>query len=262
MKTGITQIIHAGTTPEFLKVAADAGYDTVELAMRSAGDLTVNTTEAELRGFVELAKQLGVEIVSLAHLHCTGNLLDFGSKRDESLQQTRIGLKAAATMGLRTTLHTLGRPSQTLYYDDAYRNGVQSLKELAEDCDRLNVDIAIEFVWSGFLFSPLEMKHFIEEVGSPRIGFYFDPGNMAVFQPPQHWVRILGKHTKMVHLKDWQGNALNGGWTALLQGAVNFPVVMKELRATGYDGPLISEVDASLAPFADTEKAIRQIIKL
>lgn len=262
MKTGITQIIYPGPTPAFLQAAAEAGYETVELAMRPTGDLTVNTTEAELQAIVSEAQRVGVELVSLAHLHCTGNLLDFGSKREESLEQTRAGLRAARAMGLHTTLHTLGRPSQTLYYDDAYRNGVESLKLLAEDCEKLDVDIAIEFVWSGFLFSPLEMKQFIEEIGSPRIGFYFDPGNMAVFQPPQHWVRILGTHTKMVHLKDWQGNALNGGWTPLLQGAVNFPVVMKELRATGYDGPLISEVDESLAPIADTEKAIRQIIKL
>jgi hexulose-6-phosphate isomerase len=99
-------------------------------------------------------------------------------------------------------------------------------------------------------------------VGSDHIGFYFDPGNMAVFHFPQHWVRITGKHLKMMHLKDWKGNALNGGWTSLLEGNVDFAAVNKELRAIGYDGPMISEVAPSLASIEDTAKAIRKIIEM
>jgi hexulose-6-phosphate isomerase len=120
----------------------------------------------------------------------------------------------------------------------------------------------VEFVWNGFLFSPLEMKHFLDEVGSDYIGFYFDPGNMAVFQYPHQWVRIVGQHIKMVHLKDWKGRALNGGWTALLEGEVDYAAMNWELRSIGYDGPMISEVPPSIASFQDTATAIRKIIQM
>lgn len=112
------------------------------------------------------------------------------------------------------------------------------------------------------MFSPLEMAHFLDEVGSTRVGFYFDPGNMAVFQYPQHWVRILGRRIKLVHLKDWAGNALSGGWTPLLEGNVDFAAVMAELRAAGYDGPLTGEVEPHLAPLEKTADAIRRIMAL
>lgn len=86
-----------------------------------------------------------------------------------------------------------------------------------------------------FLFSPLEMRRLLDDVGSPAIGFYFDPGNMAVFQYPHHWVKILEKHIKMVHMKDWKGNALNGRWPALLQGNIEFDRVMEQLRHGSFD---------------------------
>jgi hexulose-6-phosphate isomerase len=85
---------------------------------------------------------------------------------------------------------------------------------------------------------------------------------MAVFQFPHHWVRILGRRIKHVHLKDWKGNALNGNWTPLLQGAVDFTKLMAELRTAGYAGPLISEVPEALAPLAETAKTIRKIIAM
>ncbi len=119
---------------------------------------------------------------------------------------------------------------------------MRALQQIAETAEQLKVNLAVEFIWNGFLFSPLEMKHFLDEVGSPYIGFYFDPGNMAVFQFPHHWVRLTGEHIKMVHVKDWKGGALKGSWTPLLEGEVDFGAMNRELRLVGYDGPLISEV--------------------
>ncbi len=106
------------------------------------------------------------------------------------------------------------------------------------------------------------MKNFLDEIGSDRIGFYFDPGNMAVFQFPQHWARIVGKHIKMVHMKDWKGNALNGSWPALLKGNCDYAAINKELRAAGYDGPMISEVDLKEASMEESAASIRKIIAL
>jgi sugar phosphate isomerase/epimerase len=66
----------------------------------------------------------------------------------------------------------------------------------------------------------------------------------------------------MVHLKDWKGRALNGGWTALLEGEVDYAAMNRELRSAGYDGPMISEVPPSIASFQDTAAAIRKIIQM
>ncbi len=263
MQPGVTQIIlPALSLADFFSQSAAAGYEVVELTMRGAGDLTPQTSRNELMRIPEQAAEAGLRVVSMCHSHCTGNLLDTGDAQETSIDETCAGLEAAAHMGLDCTLHTLGSIGPDLYYDDAYRNGVSALKRIAITAERVRVSIAIEFVWNGFLFSPLEFRRFLDDVGSDRIGFYFDPGNMAVFQYPHHWVRILGPHLKMVHLKDWQGGALNGGWPPLLEGAVDYAAMNRELRAIGYDGPMISEVPPSVAPLAKTAQAIHKIIAM
>ncbi len=263
MQVGISQLIASNLSVEqFFKAARDNGYEVVELSLRQQGPLTGQTTAAEIDTIAALSRALGVPVASLTIGHCTGNLLAQGADQDTSIAQTIAGLEVAARLGAPVALHTLGRFSSDLYYDDAYRNAVAGLRKLAPVAAKLKVAIAFEFVWNGFLFSPMEAARFLDEVGSDYVGFYFDPGNMAVFQFPHHWVRILGRRIKRVHLKDWKGNALNGGWTPLLQGGVDFKKVMTELRTAGYDGPLISEVPESLAPLAETAAAIRRIIAL
>lgn len=263
MQIGLSQII-AGDGPlvNFFQEAAGAGYEVVEVCLRRQGDLTLASTPTQLAEIKAAAAASGVTLVSLTHSHCTGNLLDSGAAQQTSIEETIAGLHIAAALGIDCTLHTLGSLRPDLYYDDAYRNAVQALQQIAVTAEQLKVALAVEFVWNGFLFSPLEMKQFLDDVGSPAIGFYFDPGNMAVFQYPHHWVRIVGKHIKMVHLKDWKGRALNGGWTPLLQGAVDYTAMNRELRAIGYDGPMISEVPPDMASFADTAAAIRKIIAM
>jgi L-ribulose-5-phosphate 3-epimerase len=260
MKTGITQCCMWDSTPkDFIAAAGKAGYDVVELMLRDKGDLTPGTDAVGLAAIRKSADDAGVKIFSLALLHLTNQTIEAGDGQKKCIEQITAGLKTAKALGATSTLLTLGRPSPELYYDDAYRNAVATLKAVGPIADSLGVDIAIEFVWTGFLFSPLEMRRFLDEVDHPRIGFYFDPGNMAVFQLPQHWVRVVGKRTKLVHLKDWKGGALNGGWTALLKGGVDFKAVMNELHAIGYNGPLTSEVDPKDAPLEETLRAIRQI---
>lgn len=263
MQVGLSQLILPDlSVREFAEQASAAGYEVVELKLSREGELSVERSDEELKSVADAVRNAGAEPVSVVHGQCTGNLLDSGEAQRISIEETCRGLRAAAAMGIGCSLHTLGKFSADLYYDDAYKNGVASLKEIAQTAEEVGVNLAVEQVWNGFLFSPLEMKQFLDEVGSKRIGFYFDPGNMAVFHFPQHWARIVGPHIKMVHLKDWQGRALNGGWTPLLEGEVDFAAVNRELRAHGYDGPMISEVSPTQASLADTAQAIRKIIAM
>ena len=261
MQVGISQIISGGVPlPDFLEQSARAGYEVVELSMTRDGDLTPQTKGRDLEAISRLASDHGLSMVSMTHSHCTGNLLDSGPAQRTSIGETLQGLETAAALGIQCTLHTLGRFTADLYYDDAYRNGVAALQELGARGEALDVRIAVEFVWNGFLFSPMEMRRFLDDIGSSHVGFYFDPGNMAVYQFPHHWVRIVGDKTFMVHLKDWKGGPLNGEWTPLTEGEVDFAAMNRELRAIGYDGPMISEVESHLASMDQTADAIRKII--
>ena len=250
---------------EVLKQAAEAGYEAVELIPRDEGELTLDTSEAELKEIRQKADAAGIELCSF----CPGlrnspmNLMT----NDDELRQAALGtvrrlLNLADGLGVGSILLTMGSLTEDLYYNEAYANALKSLQTLAPDAERAGVNLAVEYVWNRFLLSPIEMARFLDEVASPRVGFYFDPGNMKIFGWPQQWVRICGRHIQMVHMKDFQGGPLNGGWTALLDGDVNFPEMMAELRKAGYDGPLVSEVSMGDASLADTAATIRKIIEM
>jgi len=263
MVKGLSKLIMPDAAlSEFFAQARDAGYEAVELVVAKEGELTLGTSGEKIAEIKRLSVKYGLPIVSAVHSQCTGNLLDGGDEQKRSVEETVKGLKIAAALGAKVTLHTMGRLREDLYYDDAYFNAVKSLKSIAPAARETGVKLAVEFVWSGFLFSPLEMKKLLDDVNDPYIGFYFDPGNMAVFQYPQHWARILGRHILMVHAKDWRGNALNGGWPALNKGNVNFKQVMAELRAAGYDDAFISEVDPAAASLKETAAAMDEIIAM
>jgi len=266
MQIAVSELVFSGphTMTSFLEKAKAAGYDGVELSLRpgESNPFNFQTTAAELQQFRRQADALELEIASITISTDGGNLLDSGAEAQKSIDQTLWGLECAAKLGAPVALHTLGRLHADLYYEDAYHNAIAALKAIAPTAEKLKVALAVEFVWSGFLFSPLEMRQFLQAVGSEQVGFYFDPGNMAVFQFPQHWVRALGQLIKRVHLKDWKGRALNGGWTALTEGEVDFPAVMRELRRASYDGPLVSEVPESLASWEKTAATMREIAKM
>lgn len=260
MKTGLTQIIVPENAKTFLEIAKNTGYDCVELLFKDKeGYISTKSTDEEIKSITDYAAHLGLDIVSTCIGRGSYNLLASGELQEKGIAEAIQGLKVTRKLGAKVMLHTLGSFSADLYYEDAYNNTVKSLKEIAKGAKEADCSLAIEMVWNGFLFSPLEMRNVIDEVGSEYIGFYFDPGNMAVFQFPQHWVRALGHRTKMVHMKDFKGGALNGKWTALLDGGVNFQAVMHELKAANVVPIFISEVDKNLDSFENTAQKIKQI---
>ena len=139
------------------------------------------------------------------------------------------------------------------------------MKELAPDAEAAGVVIGLENVWNKFLLSPLEMRDFLDKVGSDYVKAYFDIGNVVVNGYPEHWIRILGSRIARVHVKDFRTIVGNiNGFVDLLGGDVNFPEVVKALREVGYDSYLTAEMNgfpcASDAVVVRTLDALTRIV--
>jgi len=93
----------------------------------------------------------------------------------------------------------------------------------------------------GCCLSPLENVRFIDEIGDPNFGAYFDVGNILGTGYPDQWIRILGPRIKRIHVKDRKAGPTGGGMP-LLAGDVPWDRVMRELRAIGYDSYLTAEI--------------------
>ena len=265
MKIGITALCipRQWSLDETLKAIKADGYSALELALRDDGWFTLDTPEAELKDIAAKAADAGVELVSVCP--AIGNrpkdlMTNDQQAREAGIETITQAMRTCQGAGINTMLLVLGSLPPDLYYDQAYRNALDSMNRLAPIAEDMGFRLAIEYVWNKFLLSPMEFAAFCDEVGSPSVGFYFDPGNMAVFGYPEHWVRICGAHLMAVHMKDFKRAGYQ--WTPLGEGDVDFGAVMAELRKLDFDGALVSEVDTGTASFADTAKAIERIMKL
>lgn len=129
-------------------------------------------------------------------------------------------------------------------YEDVYKRSLETISRTAVNAEKSGIILAVENVPGKFLLSPLEMKAFIEKTESSSVGCYFDVANCLYCHGyPEQWIRILDKHIKAIHLKDYRLAAGNlTGFINIFEGDVNWPEVAGALSEIGYDFSLTSEV--------------------
>lgn len=240
------------TNREAMKLAKDAGFEGIELALDAQGDLSMTCSDEELAGLKAYADELGIAIPSLSSGLCWGDSLtaDDPAERQRAHDMVVRQIYCAKALGADTVLVIPGSVSvefvperPVVPYDVAYDRALEEIKKLAPIAEEYGVHIGIENVWNKFLLSPLEMRQFIDAVGSDYVGAYFDTGNVVYSGYPEQWIRILGKRIKKVHFKDYRRNP--GGLNAfvdLLAGDVDWKAVMAAFEDVGYDGWVAGEM--------------------
>jgi len=235
-----------------MKLAKKAGFEAIELAIGEKGELSLDSTRENAEKIVQMAREVGIELSSLA----TGLFWDYSltSSNDEvrgkAKEIVKKMLELSSYLGVDTILVVPGavdvffKPeTEIVSYDLAYERSFESLKECIPTAERYKVNIGIENVWNKFLLSPLEMRDFIDKLGSDYLGAYFDVGNALLAGYPEHWIKILGKRIKKVHIKDFKVSIGNvNGFCDLLEGDVDWTKVIKALREIGYNDYITAEI--------------------
>jgi hexulose-6-phosphate isomerase len=255
MRIGLNFWAFPDTTPlpERFRMAAEAGYDGVELNLDERGYLTPQTTRADVDSISGLAREYGLELCSL----CSGLFWKYSltsdteSEREAARGIVRRMVEVASWLKARTILVVPGAvenpyatpPPAPVPYDLAYSRSLSALKELAGVAAERDVHIGIENVWNRFLLSPLEVQRFIDEVASSHLGAYLDVGNVLALGYPDQWIRILGNRIRQLHAKDFKKTAMHAGvFVGLLEGDVDWNRVKHELLAIGYEGYVVAEL--------------------
>jgi L-ribulose-5-phosphate 3-epimerase len=254
--------------------AKAAGFEAIEAAVGTQGILTPATDQATCEAYRKAAAEAGVRLETVA----SGmSWAASPSDPDESVRRRAIdlhreALQRTAWLGAKALLFVPGavkipwdRGYGPVRYDLAVRWAREATKELAETAEKLGVDLCVENVWNGLFYSPLEFASFVDEIGSERVGVYLDIGNvMGYHQHPPHWIEILGKRIKRVHIKDYDCSKGGlSGFCDLLAGDVPWPETMAALRSIGYDGTLVAEMmpyDPQL--LERTSKAMDKILSM
>lgn len=259
MKKGISIWAFPNQEPrDCFRMAKRFGYDGIELSFDESGPISPQSAETELMEIRKAAESHGLSLYSLASgLYWSISLTaEDPAERERAEQLVRKQLDAAAALGCDTILilpgmvSGLGAADPVVPYEIVYERAQAALLRLAEYAEKKRVIIGIENVWNKFLLSPMEMRDFIDRIGSRRVAAYFDVGNVVRDGYPEQWIRILGHRIAKVHFKDYK-RAIGtiSGFVELLAGDVDFAAVMRALREVGYDGWVTAEVFPSNSDF-------------
>lgn len=242
-----------GSLDEKLALAKDAGFEAVEFSTPAEGAApALNSSAADLAAVKDAAARHGIQLSStLGGVFWQYSLTDDDDAvRAKSVELAGQCLKVAKALGAGCVLIVPGvvytphtADARKVRYDAAYERALAAFKQIAAKCEAEGIDVGVENVWNGFLLTPKELVEFVDAIGSPRVGVYFDVGNVLPLGDPADWIEIIGSRLKRVHVKDFKRSVGNiNGFVPLLGGDVPWVRVVDALKSVGYDGPLTAEM--------------------
>jgi hexulose-6-phosphate isomerase len=236
-----------------IKQAKEYGLDAIEFTFGEI--IKEDITDSELEEIRKCAEENNIKLKTLATGFYWGCSFSSDDKADRkrAIEFTIKYLKAASKLGAESILVVPGavevpweENSPVIDYALVWERSIKVLKELAPLAEELKVNIAVENVWNNFLLSPIEMKHYLDEIDSLYVGAYFDVGNVVRVGVPEHWIKILGKRIKAIHIKNFKREdacgGLHGFGDNLLEGDINFDNVKAALTEINYQGPITAEM--------------------
>jgi L-ribulose-5-phosphate 3-epimerase len=238
---------------EAMAEAKAAGFAGIELAVGETGVLTPSTDQPTCASYRNSAEKHGLALQTLASgmsWGCSPTHPDAAIRR-RSIDLHKGALQRAAWLGCQAMLFVPGAvkiPWDPAYgpvkYDQAVQWARDAVRELARTAEQVGVDLCVENVWNGLFYSPLELSSFVDSFSSPRVGIYFDVGNLLGYhQHPPHWIQILGSRIRRVHIKDFKISVGTlSGFCDLLAGDVPWKDTIAALRSIGYDKTIVAEM--------------------
>ncbi len=265
-----------GTCPleKALSLSREAGFSALELCVGLEGVLTPESSRDWCQQQRQQIADCGLAVETLASgLSWTFCPTDHDSEvRRKSIEIHKQCLQRAAWLGCQAMLFVPGAviiPWDKTYspvrYDRAVDWARQAVLELGQTASDLGVTLAVENVWNGLFYSPLEFRDFIDEFNNPAVGIYFDVGNVLNHQQwPPHWIELLGSRIKRIHCKEFKLSVGTlEGFCDLLDGDMPWPEIMAALRQIGYRGTLTAEMmPHSEGLLERTSRALDKILEM
>lgn len=235
-----------------MMLAKDAGFDGIEFCMDETGELSTSCRDREIAAVRRRLDEIGLAASSVCSwLGWVYPLTsDDPQKRQKAQSIVRKMIDTAAALGADAILCVPGYVgcdfvpgSEVIPYEIAIDRAKEGLAAVLPHAAAAGVSIAVENVWNKMLLSPLEMRSFIDDLGSPFAGSYFDVANCVQTGYPEQWIKILGPRIKRIHFKDYRRDPGGfRGFVELLSGDVDFDAVMSALTAVGFDSYCSAEI--------------------
>jgi len=254
------------TLQECFELCKDAGFDGVEVNYDEKGDLSPKASDADVRAIAEMAKTMGLAISGICSFLFWPYSLSHEDpkKRQKGLEFAVDMIRTAKLLGTDNLLVVPGSvyakwvpDAPPVPFDVCERRAKEAMHKLIPAAKQAGVSLNIENInVNGFLHSPQEMNQFVDSFRSDRVRVHFDTGNCMEYHFPEHWIPLLGRRIKNVHVKESSKNVGEFNlhtFRPLLDGTTNWPAVLEAFDAIGYRGFLTFEY---FHPFAHWPEAL------
>lgn len=264
MQLGIFAKTFAGSDPALVLAAAKAaGYAAVQFNLACAGlPALPDQIDDEAGVIAQIVAASHATDVSLAALSATYNMAHPDPiKRRAGLKGLETVIRVAAGAGIPlVTLCTGTRhpTDQWAHHPDnadpsAWADMAAEMALALDLAEAHNLDLGIEPEQANIVQSTAYARRLITEMGSARLKIVFDPANLFEQANAAQAREIVARSIApaagsiaMVHAKDRHAD---GRFATAGQGVVDFADLLARIRATGFDGPLVTHgLDASEAP--------------
>jgi len=239
---GMVKGAAGATVADRFKMARDAGFDGLELNLPDDA-LTVD--------LIQKAKaDSGMEIAGIICTpHWSFPLSDPDpSKRERTVHGLQLALQQGGEIGCSRVLLVPGVVNKQVDFQQCWQRAIEGIKRCTDAAEKARCWIAIENVWNHFIMDPLSAARFVDEIGSPWVGWHLDLGNLVTYGWPEHWVHILGPRILNLHIKEYSRKKRDaegpykGFGVELGEGDNDWPATMTALDEIGYKGWGILEV--------------------
>ena len=233
VKIGMVRV--QGGLKEKFQVLKDLGFDGVEL--NSPNNLKLEEVKAAI-------EETGLPVHGVVGSKHWNKTLSHENEavRKEGLDALMTGIRDAKAYGASSVLLVPAVVNKEATYEKSWQRSIPMIKQAIPLAEELGIDILLENVWNNFLTDPVETAKYIDELGSERVGAYYDTGNSVRYANPVVWIRTLGKRIKKLDIKEFdlalvKDNKWYDGFKAkLLEGTNGWYDIIRELKKIDFQG--------------------------
>jgi sugar phosphate isomerase/epimerase len=251
VRLGITEWGLPVDGPYGCKIAAEVGFEGVQLDVGSYARNFPKTTPVVQEAYLEAAEQYGVTYTAIG---C--NELDHynmvaqkgSSERVIALRTITSAIDAAAAMGIPIVM-VQSFVASAIETEQDFERAVNVFRYACQYAlDQGDMLIGVEN-----LLSVEDLFRLLEKVNKPNLKIYFDTQNYYLHEKVDvaAMVKPLAPYICEVHVKDGGEYDVDPSGALLGKGTSGFYQTMEALKAHGYSGWLISENFYDRGPIAN-----------
>ncbi|NNM31019.1 MAG: sugar phosphate isomerase/epimerase [Akkermansiaceae bacterium] len=238
-----------------LKYGMCGDGSTVEDKFRLLKELGYDGVEMGSPGGADKREAMAASAATGLPIHGVVNSIHWHTRLSDPSEDVRRKAREGLETAIRDS-HLIGGSSGLLVpavvgkdatAAQARERSIAEIRKALPLAARLGIHILIENVWNKFLYrhdGPADqgaddLAKYIDEIGSPWVGSYFDIGNHQKYGKPAEWIRTLGKRIVKLDVKDW---GTKNGFSKIGEGDVDWPEVRKALAEIRFTGWATAEV--------------------